>query len=204
VERIEVASYYLEKAPLESAAALLRQGGLVIVPTDTVYGLACDPGNKQAVEKLCRAVGKKPASALLSLLCADFRQITDYTLPLAGSVFRLLKSHLPGPYTFILPAASRVEKSFHSKRKTIGFRIPEHPVCLALIEAFDGPLMVTSLHSDDHILDYENDPDAISAHPPGMADLLIDSGLCGIEPSTVIDCSGAEPVLIRAGKGIWP
>jgi tRNA threonylcarbamoyl adenosine modification protein (Sua5/YciO/YrdC/YwlC family) len=204
MQRAEVASYYIEKSVLDSAAGVLREGGLVIVPTDTVYGLACDPGNKQAVEKLCRAVGKKPSSALLSLLCADFRQITDYTLPLSGAVFRLLKSHLPGPYTFILPAASRVEKAFHSKRKTIGFRIPEHPVCLALIEAFDGPLMVTSLHSDDHILDYENDPDVIAAHPPGQADLLIDSGLCGIQPSTVIDCSGPEPQLIRAGKGVWP
>lgn len=203
MERLEVASYYIEYDVMQGAVKVLRDGGLVIVPTDTVYGLACDPGNKEAVENLCRAVGKKPASALLSLLCKDFKQITDYTLPLPGAVFRLLKSHLPGPYTFILPAASRVEKAFHSKRKTIGFRIPEHPVCLALIEAFNGPLMVTSLHSDDHILDYENDPDVIAAYPPGNAALLIDSGLCGIEPSTVIDCSAGDAVLIRAGKGPW-
>jgi len=203
MQRVEVPSYYIEETALEAAALILKKGGLVIVPTDTVYAIACDPGNLQAVENLCKSVGKKPSTALLSLLCADFKQITDYTLPLSGAVFRLLKSHLPGPYTFILPAASRVEKAFHSKRKTIGFRIPEHPVCLALIAAFRGPLMVTSLHSDDHILDYENDPDAIAAHPPGNADLLIDSGLCGIEPSTVIDCSGGDAVLLRAGKGAW-
>lgn len=204
MQRIEVPAYYIDPEALRGAAAVLREGGLVIVPTDTVYGLACDPGNKTAVEMLCKAVGKKPATALLSLLCADFKQITDYTLPLSGSVFRLLKSHLPGPYTFILPAASRVEKAFHSKRKTIGFRIPEHPVCLALIEAFGGPMMVTSLHSDDHILDYENDPDVIATHPPGTVALLIDSGLCGIEPSTVIDCTAGDAVLLRAGKGSWP
>jgi len=203
MERIEISPYYTDSGKIQEIARSLAQGKLVLLPTDTVYAIACNGADSNAVERLCKAVGKKPSSALLSLLCADFRQITELTAPISGPVFRVMKNHLPGPYTFILKSASQVEKLFHTKRKTIGIRIPDHPICLAVIEAFGAPLMATSLHSDDHILDYANDPDEIIQSMGSIADIIVDSGLCGIEPSTILDCSSDSIQLIREGKGTW-
>ncbi len=203
MDRIELPEYYIDPKLIASLAARLQAGAVVIIPTDTVYALACDPLNHAAVERMCKLVGKKANTALLSLLCSDFRQITACTAPISQPLFRLLRDKLPGPYTFILKASAAVEKQFHNKRKTIGVRIPDHPVLLRILEEFGRPLMATSLHSDDHILDYANDPDEISLGMPDIADILVDSGPCGIEPSTVLDCSGEEPLLIRKGKGAW-
>jgi tRNA threonylcarbamoyl adenosine modification protein (Sua5/YciO/YrdC/YwlC family) len=203
MERIEISPYYAEADKVQEIAHYLKKGKLVILPTDTVYAIACNGADAQAVERLCKAVGKKPSTALLSLLCADFRQITELTAPISGPVFRAMKNVLPGPFTFILKSASQVEKLFHSKRKTIGVRIPDHPVCLAVIEAFGAPLMATSLHSDDHILEYANDPDEIIQSMGSIADVIVDNGYCGIEPSTILDCSSGDIELIREGKGHW-
>lgn len=203
MDRIELPDYYLDPKLISAVTERLRAGEIAIVPTDTVYALACDPGNQNAVERMCLLVKKKVNTALLSLLCSNFRQVSDYTAPIAQSIFRLMREKLPGPYTFILKASAAVEKQFHNRRKTIGVRIPNHPVLLKILEDFGQPLMVTSLHSDDHILEYAHDPDEIATEMPGIADLLVDSGPCGIEPSTVVDCSGNEPLLIRQGKGPW-
>lgn len=203
MDRIELPEYYLDPKMISAVTERLRSGAIVIIPTDTVYALACDPGNQLAVERMCQLVNKKANTALLSLLCSNFRQVSDYTAPIAQPTFRLMREKLPGPFTFILKASAAVEKQFHNRRKTIGVRIPNHPVLLHILEDFGQPLMATSLHSDDYILHYAHDPDEIAADMPGIADLLVDSGPCGIEPSTVVDCSGKEPVLIRQGKGIW-
>ncbi|MEN9510286.1 MAG: hypothetical protein RLZZ370_105 [Bacteroidota bacterium] len=203
MDRIELPEYYLDPKLMRSVAQRLRSGAVVVVPTDTVYALVCDPGNHSAVERMCAQVGKKANTALLSLLCRDFKQITAYTAPIPQPVFRLLRTKLPGPFTFILKASASVEKQFNNRRKTIGVRIPDHPVLLGILEAFDGPLMATSLHSDDHIMEYAHDPDEIAQNMTHLADLLVDSGPCGITPSTVVDCSSGEPELLRQGKGTW-
>ena len=179
----------------------LREGGIIIYPTDTVYGLGCDIENSNAIDRICKLRGLDPKKANLAMICQDISQLSNYTQQITNSTFRLLKKNLPGPFTFILPAANNVPKLFKNRKKTIGVRIPEHNVTAAIVEALGRPIMTTSLKSDDEILEYFTDPADIYEDFKKLVEVVIDSGPGGNIPSTVIDCTAVDPAIIREGAG---
>jgi tRNA threonylcarbamoyl adenosine modification protein (Sua5/YciO/YrdC/YwlC family) len=181
---------------------ILKNGGVIIYPTDTVYGLGCDIENQKAIDRICQLRGLDPKKANLAMICKDISQISNYTQQINNTIFRVLKKNLPGPFTFILPAANSVPKRFKNRKKTIGVRVPEHNVTAAIVEELGRPILTTSLKSDDEILEYFTDPQDIYDDFKKLVDGVIDSGPGGNVPSTVIDCTGDEPELIREGAGV--
>ena len=193
-----------ESRKIKKVVEVLREGGVIIYPTDTVYGIGCDIMSKSAVEKVCQIRRLDPEKAMLSIICSDMSQISAYTLQIDNALFRLMKQHLPGPYTFVLKANNDVPKLFKNRKKTIGIRIPDHPIVKAIVEELGHPILTTSLKSDDEILEYYTDPVDFSDDFEHQVDIIIDGGNCGNVPSTLIDCSNGEPELIRPGAGVWP
>ncbi len=187
---------------IEQIVRTLKDGGIIIIPTDTVYALAGDIHSSKAMEKICRFKNIKPDKANFSFLCHDLRNISEFTKPFNTEIFRLMKNSLPGPFTFILNANNNIPTIFKSNKKTIGIRVPDNPFSQAIIEALGNPLMVTSVHDDDEFYDYVTDPEVIHERFGAQVDLVIDGGVSDFEPSTVIDCTDSEPVIIRQGKGI--
>ncbi len=187
---------------IEQIVRTLKDGGIIIIPTDTVYALAGDIHSSKAMEKICRFKNIKPDKANFSFLCHDLRNISEFTKPFNTEIFRLMKNSLPGPFTFILNANNNIPTIFKSNKKTIGIRVPDNPFSQAIIEALGNPLMVTSVHDDDEFYDYVTDPEVIHERFGSQVDLVIDGGVSDFEPSTVIDCTDSEPVIIRQGKGI--
>ncbi|HCQ28964.1 MAG TPA: threonylcarbamoyl-AMP synthase, partial [Flavobacteriales bacterium] len=173
----------------------------IIYPTDTVYAFGCDLMNKKAVEKMAQIKGVKLEKANFSILLKDISEISEYTPQIPNNVFKILKRALPGPYTFILEANNQVPKLFRSKKKTIGIRIPENKIDLAIVEALGNPLITTSLHDDDEILDYTTDPELIYERYNSQIKYIIDGGYGNNVPSTIIDCSSGECEVIREGLG---
>ncbi len=186
---------------IEQAAEILMNGGVIIYPTDTVYGIGCDITHQDAVERVCRIRGLNPAKANLSFICHDISQISEYTAPIDNEVFKLMKHNLPGAFTFILNSNNSVPKLFKNKKKTVGVRIPDNKIILALVEAIGHPILTTSLKSDDEILEYFTDPIDIHDDFEKLVDAVIDGGVGGNIPSTVIDCTVSPPMLIRNGAG---
>jgi len=180
----------------------LEQGGIVIYPTDTVYGLGCDVNNQKAVETICRLRGLDPKKAMLAMICKDIAQIQEYAQQIDTPIFRLLKKNLPGPFTFVLNASNAVPKMFKNKKRTLGVRVPQHNVPLAIVEVLGRPILTTSLKSDDEILEYFTDPEDIYEDFKKQVDIVIDSGVGGNNPSTVVDCTDEKPVVIRLGSGV--
>ncbi len=189
---------------IEKAVKILKDGGIIIIPTDTVYALVCDIYNNDAIDKICRFRKIKLEKANFSFACSDLSHISDFTKPFSNEIFRLMKNTLPGPFTYILNANSKVPGIFKSNKKTIGIRVPDNAIAKRLILDLGNPLMVTSVHNDDEYLDYLSDPEEIEATLGDQVDLVIDGGPGSLEPSTVIDCTGQAPVLIREGKGVLP
>jgi len=179
---------------------VLKNGGVIIFPTDTVYGLGCDINQSKAVEKVARIKGIKLEKANFSFICYDLSHITDYTKQLNNKVFRLMKKNLPGPFTFILNANNRVPKIFRSKKKTIGIRIPDNNIILEIVQMLGNPLLTTSIHDSDEVIDYTTDPELIHEKYKDFVDLVIDGGFGKNIPSTVIDCTNDEPEIIREGE----
>lgn len=179
----------------------LQQGGIIIYPTDTVYGLGCDILQQKAVERICRIKKADPKKAQLSFVCSDLSHLSDYAKPLSNPVYRLLKDHLPGPYTFILPASKMVPKILQSKKDTIGLRIPANIIAMAIIKELGRPILSASLPGE-MVEDY-TDPEVMYENFRNEVDYVIDGGIGGMTPSTVVDCTGDEPVLIREGLGEW-
>ena len=179
----------------------LKNGGVIIYPTDTVYAMGCDVTQIRAVERVARIKGMKLEKANFSLICNSLSQLSDYTRPINNHLFRIMRRGLPGPYTFILNASNNVPRFFQSKKKTVGIRIPDHPVPVAIVEHLGNPIMTTSLHHEDEIIYYLTDPEEIYERFNKQVDIVIDSGHCGLIPSTVVDCTGDEPVIIREGLG---
>ena len=179
----------------------LKSGGVIIYPTDTVYGLGCDITKIKAVDRVAQIKGIKREKANFSFICYSLSQLSDYTKPINNDIFRLMRRTLPGPYTFILNANFNVPHFFQSKKKTVGIRIPYHNVPLQIVEKLGNPIMTTSIHSDDSYIEYPVDPEEIYEKFHKLVDIVIDSGHSGSIPSTVIDCTGMEPVLLRQGKG---
>ncbi|MBK8947660.1 MAG: threonylcarbamoyl-AMP synthase [Flavobacteriales bacterium] len=190
-----------EPRKVRTIAEKLRDGAVVVCPTDTVYAFVCSPKHATAMERVARLKGVKPQRAELSLVCKDLSQAALFVRPIDTATFRLLKRALPGPYTFILPAGGDAPKLFQTNRRTIGFRIPDHPVALALVEELGHPLVAASVHDPDHVVDYTTDPERIAEHLGAQVDLVIDAGMGGLVGSTVIDLSGETPVVLRLGKG---
>lgn len=188
------------EAAIHKVAQVLRNGGLVIYPTDTVYGLGCDITNTKALEKVARIKGIKLEKANFSFICSDLSNLSDYVKQIDTSTFKILKRCLPGPYTFILPGSSTLPKEF-KKKKTVGIRVPDNSIILALVRALGNPIVSTSIYDEDEVLEYSTDPELIYEKWQNLVDVVIDGGYGDNLASTVIDLSGYEPVVIREGKG---
>ncbi len=182
---------------------VLQNGGIIVYPTDTVYGLGCDITNAKAVEKVARYKNVKVEKSNFSFICSDLSHLSDFSKPVSNPVFKLLKHYLPGPFTFILNANSNVPKYFKGKKKTIGIRIPNNPIILEIVRALGNPIMSTSIHDEDEIVEYSTDPELIHEKFMDIADLVIDGGYGDNIPSTIVDCTEEVPVVIRQGKGIF-
>ena len=179
---------------------MLKGGGVIIIPTDTVYAYAGDIYSNKAIERIASIKNIKPEKANFSFLCHDLSNISEFTKPFSTEIFRLMKSSLPGPFTFILNANSNVPSIFKSNKKTIGIRVPDNEIALAITAALGNPLVVASVHSDDEIQDYLTDPDDIAEHLEDKVDLIVDGGPGTNVPSSVVDCTGEIAVVIREGK----
>ena len=178
----------------------LRKGGVIIYPTDTVYAIGCDIMQPKAVQKVAALKGVRPERALFSIICADISMAGKYT-KIGDKVFKCMKRTLPGPFTFILPAAKELPSSLEGLRKTIGVRIPDNRIVHAIVEELGNPLLTTSVKSDDAETEYTTDPELIYEKYGNMVDVVIDGGYGNDEPSTVVDCSDDEPEIIRQGLG---
>ena len=192
-----------EARKIKQVADTLRDGGVIIYPTDTVYGIGCDITNHKAVERVCRLRRLDPEKAMLAMICSDMSQVSQYTAQLDNQIFRLLKQYLPGPYTFILKANNDVPKMFKNRKKTVGIRIPDNMIVQAIVAELGRPILTTSLKSDDEILEYFTDPIDIYDDFENLVDIVIDGGNCGNVPSTLVDCSKDSIELIRLGAGKW-
>ena len=179
----------------------LQKGGIIIYPTDTVYGLGCDILQQRAVERICRIKKVDPKKAQLSFVCSDLSHLSDFTKPLSNPTYRLLKEYLPGPYTFILQASKMVPKILQSKKDTIGLRIPDNNIAMAIIKELGRPILSASLPGE--MPEDYTDPEIMFENYRNEVDFVIDGGIGGMVPSTIIDCTGDEPVLIRKGLGVW-
>lgn len=180
----------------------LRAGGVIIYPTDTVYGMGCDIFQHKAVERICRIKQIDPKKAQFSFICHDLSHLSDYTKSVDTPLFRILKKALPGPFTFILPASKLVPKIMKSRKDTVGIRVPENLICRTIVHSLGNPIMSTSLPVDDYVEDY-TDPEIIHEKFGNLVDLVIDGGIGGMVPSTVVDCTGSEPEVVRQGLGNW-
>jgi len=193
-----------EDKPNEAAIAkvvkVLKEGGLVIYPTDTVYGLGCDITNTKALERIAKIKGVKLDKANFSFVCHDLSNISDYVRQIDTATFKILKRALPGPYTFILPGNNNLPKEF-KKKTTVGIRVPDNAIALEIVKLLGNPIVSTSIHDDDDVIEYTTDPELIFEKWQNLVDLVIDGGYGGNVGSTIIDLSGDEPVVVREGKG---
>ena len=185
---------------IKKVVEVLKNGGLVIYPTDTVYGLGCDITNTKALERVAKIKGVKLENANFSFICSDLSHISDYIKQIDTSTFKILKRALPGPYTFILPGNNNLPKEF-KKKTTVGIRVPDNAIALEIVRQLGNPIVSTSIHDEDEVLEYSTDPELIFEKWQNLVDLVIDGGYGDNIGSTIIDLSGFEPVVIREGKG---
>ncbi|HZW62949.1 MAG TPA: L-threonylcarbamoyladenylate synthase [Flavobacteriaceae bacterium] len=185
---------------IKQVVDVLKKGGLIIYPTDTVYGLGCDITNTKALEKVAQIKGVKLEKANFSFVCHDLSNLSDYVKQIDTSTFKILKRALPGPYTFILPGAKSLPSVF-KKKKTVGIRVPNNSIALEIVKALGNPIISTSIHDEDEILEYTTDPELIFEKWNKRVDLVVDGGYGDNEASTIIDLSEEQPVIIREGKG---
>ncbi|MDR0422658.1 MAG: threonylcarbamoyl-AMP synthase [Proteiniphilum sp.] len=185
---------------IEKIVAALRDGGIVIYPTDTLYGIGCDALNVRAVEKICGLKGINPQKSNLSIICNDLSAISEYA-KVSTPVFKLMKRNLPGPFTFILPTTSSLPK-IYKNRKTVGIRVPDNNIIREIVAQLRNPVLNTSVKNDGDEMEYTTDPDLIREKWGGIADIVIDGGFGGFVPSTVVDCISGEPEIVRQGKGV--
>jgi tRNA threonylcarbamoyl adenosine modification protein (Sua5/YciO/YrdC/YwlC family) len=179
----------------------LREGGVIIYPTDTIYGLGCDINKPKAVDRVAKIKGVRKDKTNFSFICYDLSHLAYYTRPVDNSTFKLMKSHFPGPYTFILNASNSVPKIFRSKKKTVGIRIPDNNIPRDIVRELGNPILTTSIRDEDELLEYTTDPELIYEKFKDIVDIVIDGGYGGNIASTIINCTSEEPVLIREGLG---
>ena len=188
------------EAAIQKVVEVLKNGGLVIYPTDTVYGLGCDITNTKALEKIAKIKGIKLEKSNFSFICHDLSNLSDYVKQIDTSTFKLLKRALPGAYTFILPGSTNLPKEF-KKKTTVGIRVPDNNIALAIVRMLGNPIVSTSIHDADEVIEYTTDPELIFEKWQNLVDLVIDGGYGDNVGSTVIDLSGHEPIVVREGKG---
>ena len=185
---------------LEKVVSVLKDGGIVIYPTDTLYGMGCDALNVRAVEKICDLKGINPQKSNLSIICNDLSDISEYA-KVDTPTFKLMKRNLPGPFTFILPTTSSLPK-IYKNRKTVGIRVPDNPIIREIVSMLGNPVLNASVKDEHDEIEYTTDPELIHEKWGDVADIVIDGGFGGIEPSTVVDCTSDEPEIVRQGKGV--
>jgi tRNA threonylcarbamoyl adenosine modification protein (Sua5/YciO/YrdC/YwlC family) len=180
---------------------VLEQGGIIIYPTDTVYAMGCDINASKAIEKIARFKGMNPDNPDLSLIFHDMSQLSEYTIIRDNNVFKLLKRNLPGPFTFIVQANNQIPRMFKNKKKTVGIRIPDNSIILELVKELGRPIVTTSVHDQDELIEYTTDPELIWEKYRDFSDLVIDGGYGNIEASTIVDCTGDHFEIVRQGLG---
>lgn len=185
---------------VEKAINILRDGGLAVYPTDTVYALGCDALNVRAVEKICKLKDINPSKTNLSIICHDLGNISEYA-KVGNPIFKLMKKNLPGAFTFILNATNNLPK-IYKNRKEVGIRVPDNDIIRTIVRELGNPILTTSIHDDDEIIEYSTDPELIYEKYRNIVDVVIDGGYGGIEPSTIVNCTGDEIKIVRQGKGI--
>ncbi|MDH6343576.1 tRNA threonylcarbamoyl adenosine modification protein (Sua5/YciO/YrdC/YwlC family) [Parabacteroides sp. PFB2-12] len=188
---------------ISRVVSVLRDGGLVIYPTDTVYAIGCNALNVRAVEKICQMKGVNPQKANLSIICYDLSNISEYA-KVSNAAFKLMKKNLPGPFTFILPTSGELPK-IYKHRKEVGIRVPDNTIVRELVRELGNPILTMSVHDEDEVIEYSTDPELIDEKYAHLVDLVIDGGYGTMEPSTVVDCTTDDFEIIREGKGelIW-
>lgn len=187
---------------IDTVVDILRDGGVIIYPTDTIYGIGCDITNPKAIERVCRIKGVDPKKAQFSFVCSDLSHISDYTKSIDTPTFRLLKNSLPGPFTFILNASKQVPKLLQTKKSTVGIRVPDHNICRMLVDQLGNAIISTSLPTDGDV-EYYTDPEIMEDQFGKLVDAVIDGGPGNLLASTVIDCTSGDAVLLREGAGDW-
>jgi tRNA threonylcarbamoyl adenosine modification protein (Sua5/YciO/YrdC/YwlC family) len=190
-----------EMRKIRIVADCLKNGGVIIYPSDTVYALGCDIYQPKAIERIYKIKNKDPRKANFSFICYDMSHLSDFVSSIDTPIYRVMRKTLPGPFTFILKANSNVPKIFQSKKKTVGIRIPDNKICKELVKELGNPIMTTSIHDADEILDYTTDPQIIYEKYEKVVDIVIDGGYGGNKPSTVVDCSEGYFTVIREGLG---
>jgi tRNA threonylcarbamoyl adenosine modification protein (Sua5/YciO/YrdC/YwlC family) len=186
---------------IRQITTVLREGGIIIYPTDTVYGLGCDIFNQKAIERICLIKGVKPQKQNFSFICYDLSNISEYTRALSTPVFKLMKKALPGPYTFILEANNKVPKLLNNRKKTVGIRVPDHSIPRTLVRELGQPILTTSIRDEDDVIEYSTDPELIYEKYRDLVDVVIDGGYGNNIASTVVDCTGEEIEVVRQGLG---
>ncbi len=186
---------------IDQIVATLKKGGVIIYPTDTIYGLGCDINNQKAIERVCEIRGLRADKANLSFICYDLTDISQYTKPFDTATFRVLKKALPGPFTFIFNASNHVPKLLSSKKKTVGIRVPDNRIAREIVRALGNPIVSASIRDEDEIVEYSTDPELIHEKFGDMVDLVIDGGYGENVPSTVVDLTTGQFDVIRQGKG---
>jgi tRNA threonylcarbamoyl adenosine modification protein (Sua5/YciO/YrdC/YwlC family) len=179
----------------------LQKGGVIIYPTDTIYGIGCDIFQHKAIERICAIKQVNPLKAQLSFICYDLSDLSKYTKSISTPLYRLLKSYLPGPYTFILPASKEVPKILKSKKDTIGIRVPDNIIARTIVKELGHPIISTTLPGE--MVEEYTDPEMMNSNFGKLVDLVVDAGIGGMMPSTIVDCTGEVPVLVRQGLGVW-
>lgn len=179
---------------------ILKEGGVIIYPTDTVYGIGCDIYKPKAIERVAQIKGIKPEKANFSIICYDLSHISDFTRPIDNNIFKLMKRNLPGPFTFILEANINVPKILKSNRKSIGIRVPDNKIIREIVKELDNPIITTSLKTNDEIIEYNTDPELIFEEYRNLVDAVIDGGYGGLVASTVVDCTVNPPEIVRMGN----
>lgn len=188
---------------LKMVVECLNDGGVVIYPTDTIYGIGCDILNTKAIEKICRLKGLQPNKANLSFICQNLSELSNYTRNISNPIYRILRSALPGPYTFILEASRQVPKILKTKKDTVGIRVPNHIICQNILEGLGRPILSTSIPMGEEV-EYYTDPEMMYERFKNQVDIVINSGIGSMIASTVVDCTEGEVELIREGLGEWP
>jgi len=182
---------------------VLQKGGIIVYPTDTIYGLGCDIKNAKAVERIAQYKNVKVEKSNFSFICSDLSQLSDFSKPVSNQLYKILKRYLPGPYTFIVNANSNVPKYFKGKKKTVGIRIPDNSIIREVVRVLGNPIMSTSIHDDVDVDEYSTDPELIHEKFTEIAELVIDGGIGENTPSTIVDCTSDVPVIVRQGKGVF-
>lgn len=190
-----------EERKIRKVVDCLRSGGVIIYPTDTIYGIGCDIHNARAIEKIARLKGIKPEKANFSFVCYDLSHLSDYAKHVTTPVFKVMKKALPGPFTFILEASNKVPKLLSSNKKQVGIRIPDHPICSMIVKELGNPILSTSIKDSDEIIEFTTDPDVIFERHKNLVDMVIHGGYGNNTPSTVVNCIGDEMEVVRQGLG---